>query len=94
MVIRSFRDRETEAVFHRRISRKLGPELSRIGYRKLVILDAAESLNDLRTPPRNRVEKLKGDRTGQHSIKVNKQWRICFRWTETGPENVEITDYH
>ncbi|GAA3459806.1 hypothetical protein GCM10018963_18190 [Saccharothrix longispora] len=62
--------------------------------RKLAILDAAENLEDLRVPPGNRLEKLQGDRAGQHSIRINQQWRICFRWTEAGPENVEIVDYH
>ena len=62
--------------------------------RKLVILDAAENLGDLRVPPGNRLEKLSGDRAGQHSIRINDQWRICFRWTKVGPEEIEITDYH
>jgi toxin HigB-1 len=58
------------------------------------MLDAAETLADLRVPPGNRLEKLAGDRAGQHSIRINQQWRICFRWTDAGPEDVEITDYH
>lgn len=58
------------------------------------MLDAAETLADLRVPPGNRLEKLVGDRVGQHSIRINQQWRICFRWTDAGPEDVEITDYH
>lgn len=62
--------------------------------RKLVILDAAESLADLRVPPGNRLEKLSGSRAGQHSIRINDQWRVCFRWTKAGPEEIEITDYH
>jgi toxin HigB-1 len=62
--------------------------------RKLLILDAAESLQDLRVPPGNRLEKLTGDWKGQHSVRINDQWRICFRWTSAGPEDVEITDYH
>ncbi len=62
--------------------------------RKLVILDAAESLADLRVPPGNRLEKLSGSRAGQHSIRINDQWRVCFRWTKVGPEEIEITDYH
>ena len=61
---------------------------------KLTMLDAAEVLDDLRVPPGNKLEALKGDRKGQHSIRVNDQWRICFRWTKAGPENVEIVDYH
>ena len=62
--------------------------------RKLLILDAAEELKDLTVPPGNRLEKLKGDRAGQHSIRINQQWRICFRWTAAGPEDVTIVDYH
>lgn len=64
------------------------------GYRKLHMLDAATELEDLRVPPGNRLEALKGDRAGQHSIRVNDQWRICFRWTDAGAEDVEIVDYH
>ncbi|MEU5156534.1 type II toxin-antitoxin system RelE/ParE family toxin [Glycomyces sp. NPDC021274] len=60
----------------------------------MVMLDAAETIEDLRVPPGNRLEKLKGDRGGQHSIRVNQQWRVCFRWTDAGPEEVEIVDYH
>ena len=62
--------------------------------RELAILDAAETLEDLRVPPGNRLEKLSGDRAGQHSVRINQQWRICFRWTDAGPENVEIVDHH
>jgi proteic killer suppression protein len=68
--------------------------LQRTALRKLTMLDAAEVLDDLRVPPGNKLEALKGDRKGQHSIRVNDQWRICFRWTKGGPERVEITDYH
>jgi len=93
-VLRSFRDRDTERVWQRSAVRKLGPEVQRAALRKLLILDAAESLQDLRVPPGNRLEKLKGNRSGQHSIRVNDQWRICFRWTAAGPDDVEITDYH
>ena len=93
-MLRSFRDRDTERVWQRRSVRKLGPEVQRAALRKLLILDAAETLQDLRVPPGNRLEKLKGNRTGQHSIRVNGQWRICFHWTTAGPEDVEITDYH
>jgi proteic killer suppression protein len=93
-VQRSFRDRDTERVWQRLAVRKLGPDVQRAALRKLVILDAAESLQDLRVPPGNRLEKLKGDRGGQHSIRINDQWRICFLWTTGGPEDVEITDYH
>jgi proteic killer suppression protein len=65
-----------------------------MAYRKLLILDAAEDIDDVRVPPGNRLEKLRGDRAGQHSIRINQQWRICFVWTPGGPEAVEITDYH
>lgn len=68
--------------------------MQRAALRKLAVLDAAETLEDLRIPPGNRLEKLKGDRVGQHSIRINGQWRICFRWTDAGPADVEITDYH
>ncbi|MGQ7064471.1 MAG: type II toxin-antitoxin system RelE/ParE family toxin [Caulobacterales bacterium] len=68
--------------------------VSRIAARKLALLNAATLLDDLKAPPGNRLEALKGDRAGQHSIRVNDQWRICFVWTETGPADVEITDYH
>jgi proteic killer suppression protein len=93
-MVRSFRDKETEKVFLREGSRKLGPEVLRIAQRKLAMLDAAEALQDLRVPPGNRLEKLSGDREGQHSIRINDQWRICFRWKEGNAYDVEITDYH
>ena len=93
-VLRSFRDKDTEAIWHRRRSRKLDLSLQRAAWRKLAMLDAAETLADLTVPPGNRLEKLAGDRAGQYSIRVNRQWRICFRWTDAGPKDVEITDYH
>jgi toxin HigB-1 len=93
-VIESFKDSDTERVWHRQHVRRFGAELQRIANRKLLILDAAETLADLRVPPGNRLEALRGDRAGQHSIRVNDQWRICFTWTTAGPANVEITDYH
>lgn len=74
--------------------RKFHGELLRVALRKLAILDAAETIADLRVPPGNRLEKLSGDRAGQFSIRINDQWRICFRWTKAGPEDVTITDYH
>lgn len=74
--------------------RRLGQGVQRAALRKLLILDAAETLDDLRVPPGNRLEKLKGDRAGFHSVRINQQWRICFRWTDAGPEDVEIVDYH
>lgn len=93
-MLRSFADKETERVWQRRRSRVLDPNVQRAALRKLVILDAAEAVEDLRTPPGNRLEKLNGDRVGQYSIRINQQWRICFEWTPAGPENVEIVDYH
>jgi addiction module HigA family antidote len=93
-VLRSFRDKDTEAVWHRQRSRRLDGPTQRTAWRKLAMLDAAESLGDLLVPPGNLLEKLSGDRGGQHSIRINRQWRICFRWTDAGPEDVEIVDYH
>lgn len=93
-MIRSFGDRETERLFRREGSRALPPELQRIALRKLVQLDAATILADLRVPPGNRLELLRGVRAGQHSIRVNDQWRICFRFRDGGAEDVEIVDYH
>jgi toxin HigB-1 len=93
-VLRSFADKETEWIWKREGSKLFGPELQRAAHRKLLLLDAAENLNDLRIPPGNRLEKLKGNRRGQHSIRINQQWRICFRWTDAGAEDVEIVDYH
>lgn len=93
-MIRSFRDRETEKVFLRAPRTKYSLPVQRAALRKLLLLDAAESLNDLRIPPGNRLEKLSGNRAGQHSIRVNNQWRICFRWREGDAHDVAIVDYH
>jgi proteic killer suppression protein len=93
-VIRSFRDKETERVYLRERSRKLPQDIQRVAQRKLLMLDAAESLEDLRIPPSNRLERLSGDRKGQHSIRVNDQWRVCFRWSDGDAHEVEIADYH
>jgi len=93
-VLRSFADKETERVWQRRRVRKLDPAIQRAALRKLLVLDAAETLDDLRVPPGNRLEKLKGNRAGSHSVRINQQWRVCFRWTGAGPEDVEIVDYH
>lgn len=93
-MIQSFVDEQTEKVWRRERVKKFHPDLQRVALRKLAILDAAETLSDLRIPPGNRLEKLSGDREGQYSIRVNDQWRICFRWTKAGPEDVAITDYH
>ena len=93
-VIKSFHDKETERLFSRRFSRQFPPELHRIAWRKLAILDAAERLEDLRVPPGNRLEKLSGARKGEYSIRINDQWRVCFRWGEGDAQDVEVTDYH
>ena len=93
-MIRSFANADTERVWRRQRVRRFGPDLQRMANRKLLIIDAAETLNDLRVPPGNRLEQLRGDRTGQYSIRINDQWRICFSWTAAGAADVEITDYH
>ena len=93
-VIRSFRDSDTERLFKRERIRRLPPDIQRVALRKLVLLDAATSLADLRIPPANRLEKLVGNRLGQHSIRINDQWRICFRWSGGDAHDVEIVDYH
>ena len=93
-MIRSFRDRETQKLFEREGSRKLPENMQKKALQKLVILDAAESLHDLRLPPGNRLEKLSGSREGQYSIRINDRWRICFRWSGNEAHDVEITDYH
>jgi toxin HigB-1 len=93
-MIRNFKSPETAKIFNREYSRKLPTDIQRVAARKLVMLDAATTLNDLRIPPGNRLEALSGDRQGQHSIRINDQWRICFIWTDAGPTEVEITDYH
>lgn len=93
-MIQQFASKETEKLFNRQSSRKLPQSIQRIARRKLEILDAAESLQDLRIPPSNHVEKLSGNRAHQHSIRLNKQWRICFAWRDGHCYEVEITDYH
>ena len=93
-MIKSFRDRDAERLFKRLPAKKLGTGVQRVALRKLRMLDAATILDDLRVPPGNRLERLKGDREGQHSIRVNKQWRICFRWRSGDAFDVEIVDYH
>ncbi len=93
-MIKSFAARDTERLFGREPVRRYPPELQRTMLRKLVAVDAAEQLEDLRVPPGNRLEKLKGDRAGQHSIRINAQWRICFRWKDGNAYDVEIVDYH
>ena len=93
-MIKSFRGKETKKIFSRQISTKLAQDIQRIARKKLVMLDAATQLNDLRTPPGNRLEALKKDRKGQHSIRINDQWRICFKWRDGDVYDAEITDYH
>jgi len=93
-VIRSFGDPDTQRLFRRERVRRLPPDLHRVALRKLLMLDAATSLSDLRVPPANRLEKLFADRLGQHSIRINDQWRICFRWIGNDAHDVEMVDYH
>ncbi len=93
-MVRSFADSLTQRVFNRSPVRRLSVEVQRNALRKLLYLDAAERLSDLRLPPGNRLEKLRGDRAGQYSIRVTGRWRICFRWVEGDAHDVEIVDYH
>jgi proteic killer suppression protein len=93
-MIRSFKSREVEALFNRQPVRRLGPDIQRTALRKLRMLNRAETLQDLRVPPANRLETLRGDRSGQHSIRVNDRWRICFRWEQGDAYDVELVDYH
>ena len=93
-MIRSFKSRELEALFSRHPARRLGPDVQRSALRKLRMLNRAETLQDLRVPPANHLEALKGDRQGQHSIRINDRWRICFRWEQGDVYDVEIVDYH
>ena len=92
-MIRSFRCADTQALFTTGYTRRWS-DIKSVAERKLAALDAAHELRDLRSPPGNRLEALNGNRVGQHSIRINDQWRLCFIWTEDGPENVEIVDYH
>ena len=93
MTIRSFRCADTEALYQGLRPRRFR-NIEATAERKLQMLDAAQELKDLRAPPGNRLEALVGDRAGWHSIRINDQWRVCFIWTQQGPENVEIVDYH
>ena len=93
-VIRSVRNKDAEAIWQRRYVKRISPELSRLAYNKLALIDAAGTINDLRVPPGNRLEKLSGDRAGQYSVRVNDQWRISFTWSAGGASNVEFVDYH
>jgi proteic killer suppression protein len=93
-MIQSFADGETELIWRGRRSRKLPGDMQAAALRKLRLLHAARVLMDLRVPPGNRLEALKGNRAGQWSIRINDQWRLCFRWDDGGPDDVEIVDYH
>lgn len=93
-MIKTFKDRDTERLFSRKPVKRLGADVQRVALRKLRMLDAATALEDLRMPPANRLEKLKGDRAGQFSIRVNQQWRVCFVWRSGHAFDVEIVDYH
>jgi len=93
-MIKHFHCRETEKIWNGDLSRRLPETIQRVARRKLRMLNNARSLEDLRLPPANRLEALKGDRAGQYSIRINEQWRICFTWREGDAFNVEIVDYH
>lgn len=93
-MIVSFADRDTERLFRRDRVKGIDPRIQRKALMKLLLLNAAEDLSELRVPPGNRLEALRGDRAGQHSIRINDQWRLCFVWTPAGPSDVEIVDYH
>jgi toxin HigB-1 len=92
-LIRSFGDKETEAIFERRRVRRF-QQIAEVALRRLVQVDSAEDIRDLRSPPANRLETLKGDRAGQYSVRINDQYRICFGWKGGDAFDVEITDYH
>ena len=93
-MIRSFRDKRAETIYQGRRARGLAVDIQQRARRKLRMIDAATVIDDLRIPPSNRLEKLKGDRSGQHSIRINDQWRICFVWKDCFASDVEIVDYH
>lgn len=93
-MIKSFKDSEAEKIYNRVRSRRLPSDIQQVALRKLRMLNNAGSLADLRIPPANRLEKLRGDRRGQYSIRINERWRICFRWLEEDAHEVEIVDYH
>ncbi|NCQ80867.1 MAG: type II toxin-antitoxin system RelE/ParE family toxin [Microcystis aeruginosa W13-15] len=93
-MIESFNDKETEAIWNGKISKKIPKEIQRTARRKLIHIDSAKNLEDLKTPPGNRLHQLTGDRDGQHSISINLKYRICFIWRNGSAINVEIVDYH
>ena len=93
-MIRSFADKETEKIWQGTASRRLPNDIQSVARRKLRMLNSARRVDDLRIPPANRLEALKGERRGQYSIRINDQWRICFRWSDADASDVEIVDYH
>jgi proteic killer suppression protein len=93
-VIKSFKDKETEKIYNREGSRRLPADIQQAALRKLRMINNAKNMIDLRTPPANSLEKLKGNREGQYSIRINDQWRICFKWKDGDAHEVEISDYH
>ncbi len=93
-MIKNFKDKETEKIFNRQKSKKLPSDIQQIALRKLRMLNRVKILQELLIPPANRLERLKGDRIGQYSIRINSQWRICFEWQDGNAFNVEIVDYH
>ena len=93
-MIESFRCKETEKILGRQFSRKLPTSIQRIAFRKLRMLNRSSTIQDLRVPPSNHLEALSGKRKGQYSIRINRQWRICFNWKDNSAYNVEIVDYH
>ena len=93
-MIRTFADKETEKIWHGTRSRRLPTDIQHVARRKLRMLNSAATLDDLRVPPANRLEALQGDRKGQHSIRINDQWRICFQWKDGDAIDAEIADYH
>lgn len=93
-MIKNFKDDETQKIYQRQRSRKLPADIQQTALRKLRMINNSVSINDLRVPPANRLEKISGDRAGQWSIRINDQWRVCFRWEGSDALDVEITDYH
>lgn len=89
-----FKDKDTEAIYNGLFTKRFGPDIVRAARRKLTALKNAKTMEDLKNPPGNNLEPLKGDRAGQYSIRVNDQWRICFKWVDDSPEDVELVDYH
>ncbi len=94
VMIRSFRGKETECIWQGEVSRRFPRPMQEVARRKLRMLNNAQDLSDLRVPPGNRLESLRGDRKGQYSIRINEQWRVCFRWSGGNAHDVEIVDYH